>query len=378
MVTHERKFLAELSGGPATDILHVRDLFIKAAEQNPNVEAVVSIHQASLDLPRLDDGTQKTPLRWSYSQLYQGAVHLAARLDASGVCKGSSIAFFSENRAEWVLLCWTAILLGCPFVPLNPRLAKNKDEVTYVLSQIDPSVIIVVGEEQRSLLELHARQKIEPCLLISLEDIIPTTLEKDLPWVTLKDLWLESSTPLSWSGRSFEDTAVIGFTSGTTSHPKACPQSSENLMISAVAVRDIRSIGPKDRLCQHLPGFAAMAVLINLTCCISGATIVYPSPSFSAAASLDAIECEKCTYTFAAPAIVKALAMHPSVAERSLDSLRIVELGGAPIYPEILQLATSKDGLNCERVGCGQYWHICITCAIFTNAISFAYRLGYD
>lgn len=353
------KSLAELNGGPATNILHIRDLFIKTAEKYPDVEAVVSIHQTSLRLPRLDEGAQKGPLRWSYAQLYQGAIHLAARLEALGVSHGSSIAFFSENRAEWVLLCWTCVLLQCPFVPLNPRLANNKDEVNYVLSQIEPSVIIAGGQEQWHLLELHARQNIERSLLVSLDNIVPAALEKGLTCVTLKDLWLKPITPLSRGGSLFEDATVIGFTSGTTSHPKACPQSSENLMTSAVAVRDLRNIGLKDRLCQHLPGFAAMAVLINLTCCISGATIVYPSPSFSAIATLDAIEHEQCTYTFAAPAIVKALAMHPSAAGRSLKSLRIVELGGAPIYPEILQLATSKDGLDCERVGCGQYFSMC-------------------
>jgi acyl-CoA synthetase (AMP-forming)/AMP-acid ligase II len=345
--------MAMLKGGTLDFIPRIRDLFMEIVHQNPNIEAVVSLHQKPLQLRGLDDTHEQSDLRWTYQQLKQGVLHLSSQLDALGVMKGSAITFFCENRAEWVLLCWTSILLGCPFVPLNPRLACNGEELRHVLDQISPSVIIVVGQEIGSYLQHNASDQLEKAqLLVSLEEVEDGTTK--FKWLSLASLW--SCTPFSestWAGPVFEDTTIIGFTSGTTSFPKACPQSSANLMTSAIAIRDLREIGPTDRLCQHLPSFAAMAVLISLTCGICGATIVYPSPSFSATATLDAIEQERCTYTFAAPAIVKALAMHPTISQRSLDSLRIVELGGAPIYSDILQLATSKQGLNCERVGCG-------------------------
>lgn len=294
MATLEYLVSAELHGGAAVELPHIRDLFIEVAKQYPDVEAVVSLRQTSLGLADFDDGNSQHPLRWTYSQLHQGARHLASKLEISGVHKGSSIAYFSENRAEWILFCWASVLLGCPFVPLNPRLANN--ELEYVLGEISPSVVVVVGEDIKSLVTSNARQRIEACLLITLEATQPQMKGESLPWISLGKFW---SVPphhnTRWNGRQFEDTVIIGFTSGTTSQPKACPQSSENLMTSAIAVRSLRNIRPEDRLLQHLPGFAAMAVLINLTFLISGATIVYPSPSFSALASLDAIESERCT-----------------------------------------------------------------------------------
>ncbi|KAF2192410.1 acetyl-CoA synthetase-like protein [Zopfia rhizophila CBS 207.26] len=347
--------MAEICGEPFHSLPDISSLFREAVDRNPHVEAVVSLHQKSLNLPRLDDEDQHGSLRWTYSQLYRGAELLASRLERLGVRKGSAIAFFCENRAEWVLLCWTSVLLGCPFVPLNSRLAGNETEVNYILDQVSPSVIVVVDERVALLLERKAVLKLRKAhLLVSLEKIELAVREGSLSWTSLHELWSTTKPSNSpWEGRSFEDTTVIGFTSGTTSYPKACPQSSENLMTSAVAVRSLRKLGPSDRLVQHLPGFAAMSVLISLTFGISGGTIVYPSAQFNATATLDAIKTEKCTYMFAAPAIIKALAIHPTMSQRSLQTLRIVELGGAPIYPEILALSTSEQGLNCSRVGCG-------------------------
>ncbi|KAF2691650.1 acetyl-CoA synthetase-like protein [Lentithecium fluviatile CBS 122367] len=355
MSQSENTSLAELEGGNLDTIPHIRDLFLEITSQHPDVEAIVSLHQSPLRLPGLDYDDEQSCLRWTYRQLKQGASHLAGQLDAVGVRKGSAIVFFCENRAEWVLLCWTSIILGCPFVPLNPRLASNGEELRYVLDQIWPSVIVVAGETTRASLEANAREQLEKAgLLLSLQEVGVMVTQNGDRWMPLASFWSRTTVVRSeWAGPIFENTSIIGFTSGTTSRPKACPQSSDNLMTSAVAVRDLRGLGPTDRLCQHLPSFAAMAVLISLTCGTSGVTIVYPSPFFSATATLDAIENEHCTYTFAAPAIVKALAMHPTIAQRTLESLRIVELGGAPIYPDVFQLATSKPGLNCKRVGCG-------------------------
>ena len=115
--------LAILEGGPLDTIPHCQDLILEAAHQNFDREAVVSLHQPPLRLAGLDDDHEQSSLRWTYRQLERGASHLASQFAASGVQRGSAIAFFCENRAEWVLLCWTSVLFNCPIVPLNPRLA---------------------------------------------------------------------------------------------------------------------------------------------------------------------------------------------------------------------------------------------------------------
>ena len=45
--------------------------------------------------------------------------------------------------------------------------------------------------------------------------------------------------------------------------------------------------------------------------------------------------------------MIKALPMHPLIGQRALSSLRVIELGGAEISPEILELCVASDKLQC-------------------------------
>jgi fatty-acyl-CoA synthase len=90
-----------------------------------------------------------------------------------------------------------------------------------------------------------------------------------------------------------------------------------------------------------------MGVCISLVFWTSGAIVLYPSPRFDATASLNAIESEKCTRMFGVPAMIEALSVHPSIGQRALSSLRVVELGGAEIFPGILELCVASSKLQC-------------------------------
>lgn len=118
-------------------------------------------------------------------------------------------------------------------------------------------------------------------------------------------------------------------------------------MVSTTAFRKIRYVEPTDRPLQHLPSFATMGVYISLVFWTSGAIVLYLSPRFDATASLNAIESEKCTCMFGVSAMIKALSMHPSIGQRALSSLCVIELGGAEVFPEILELCAASDKLQC-------------------------------
>ncbi|OCL08500.1 acetyl-CoA synthetase-like protein, partial [Glonium stellatum] len=293
--------------------------------------------------------------RWTYSQLGTGAKALASCLEELGLQRGNAILFFCENCAEYALFCWAAVYMECPFVPINPRATFSAEEVQHMLKQVCPGVIVVTEGIAASNLETNARSELASApVKIIMSRNNGTNVAEARGWTQLEHMRSQKRHYFNTSKvKVFENTAIIGFTSGTTSFPKACPKSSENLMISTTAYRKIRNINPADRLLQHLPGFAAMGVYISLVFWTSGATVVYPSPKFDAAASLHAIESEKCTHMFGVPAMVKALSMHSSIGQRTLNSLRVIELGGAEIFPEILELCVAPDKLQCESVGCG-------------------------
>lgn len=45
--------------------------------------------------------------------------------------------------------------------------------------------------------------------------------------------------------------------------------------------------------------------------------------------------------------MIEALSAHPSIGQRALSSLRVLELGGAEIFPGILELYVASGKLQC-------------------------------
>jgi acyl-CoA synthetase (AMP-forming)/AMP-acid ligase II len=294
-------------------------------------------------------GSGSDHLRWTYSQLRRGAALLASRLARLGLSKGRAIAIFSYSRAEWVLFYWAIVQLGCVFVPLNPRVISQTEEVRYTLNLVKPAVLVVAGEAMAKGIQESAPLNIQD---IKAKILLSKTENAGFPeWISFPYLLaspVEKRTgPLP--GRAFEDAVAIQFTSGTTSLPKACQQSSMNLCVAAMAMKQLRGLNSSHRLVQHLPPFSAMGVFFALTFWISGATVVYPSPTFDAESTLDAIEKQQCTHMMAVPTMIKVLSNNPSLSGRNLNSLLSIELGGAVTHLGILKMCIAPDKLVARR-----------------------------
>ncbi|PGH10975.1 hypothetical protein AJ79_05126 [Helicocarpus griseus UAMH5409] len=364
---------AEIHGPKLTYLSKIKTVLNQTIQRNPNTEALVSLHQSSQSLnlsgpdylsPNPPTGQQQQQrLSWTYQQLCNNAETLSARLTALGLKKGSSITVISNACAEWALFFWAAVLfLDCPFSPIDPRIVTRGNDTLQMLGDIGPSVVVVMDWETAGRLEKVAQPELRTA---GIKVVLGNSLgergvSQRIPgWISLLELWKgsgdieTSSNKEAVPGKAFDDTVIISFTSGTTSFQKACPQSSDNLMAPMLAFQKMRNLSPTDRLVQHQPPFAAMAVFMSLTFWVSGATIVYPSARFNITTSIDAIESERCTYMIAVPTMIKALAMQQSTKKKDLSSLRIIEVSGAMTYPEIINLCLSSRKLQCKAVGCG-------------------------
>jgi acyl-CoA synthetase (AMP-forming)/AMP-acid ligase II len=378
--------LAYLDGGEADSIDDIKTLFRRATKENPDSEAVVSLHQNPIELPGIQQQDGETRLAWTFKQLGDGSDNLAQRLAALGMCRGTSIMIFSDNCAEWALFLWAAVRLGCPFVPMNPSIIMNVDELRHILQVVCPGTVIVQDENAARALDENAPNEMLSTFLrvtlsplkdsYFLEEQFPEhythqsqmgehkdkarsegmidkdTTGKIIGWVHLPSLWPKKPElipfPKQTTKASFDDTITIGFTSGTTSFPKACPQSSENFKIVCAIAR-----GSGLRVCQHGPPYHGIACFVSLSYWSNGGAVVYPSAKFEVTASLDAVESERCTTMVAVPAMIKAFTMVPNISKRRLGSLSSVSLSGAPVFPETIQLCRDILGIKVISVNWG-------------------------
>lgn len=139
------------------------------------------------------------------------------------------------------------------------------------------------------------------------------------------------------------DIALIIFTSGTSTLPKACPHTSDSLWASQVAQNQIESA---HSLVQHLPNSHIFAVCAGLSSWSAGGSVIFPAPSFSPATTLEAIDGEQATHVCAVPSLLLALMGHSSFDKAKMRSLQRIVMARTVISPMIVAMVEGNFGVN--------------------------------
>jgi long-chain acyl-CoA synthetase len=92
-----------------------------------------------------DDGFRTRA--WTYEEVGGAARAFAARLRTEGYSRDDKILIWGENRPEWIVAFWGAVLSGIPVVPIDYR--ASQDFVRRV-QQIVGSRLLVAGDEVQS------------------------------------------------------------------------------------------------------------------------------------------------------------------------------------------------------------------------------------
>ena len=86
-----------------------------------------------------DDGFRTR--QWTYGEVGHAAHAFASRLQAAGLSRGDKIVLWGENRPEWIVAFWGAVLNGVAVVPIDFR--ASADFLLKVRSVVDARIVIV-------------------------------------------------------------------------------------------------------------------------------------------------------------------------------------------------------------------------------------------
>lgn len=258
-------------------------------------------------------------VRVSYRALHHDADRWLALLAERGVKPGDRVAILAQNRYEFLPLFFACIRLGAMLVPLNWRLSSR--ELALVLAHATPA--LVFGEHALRPLAVAAVAAASPSGDVSCSFI---DLDHDAP--ALLSMPHEQQLPAPTS-RSYRDTTMLLYTSGSTGVPKGVMVPHRQLLWNAMATTTGWALGPDDVAPATTPFFHTSGWHVFVTPLLyRGGTVVIMG-AFEPEAYLDAFARYAVTMVFGVPTQLDALQQAASWG-RSLPALRTFISGGAP------------------------------------------------
>jgi fatty-acyl-CoA synthase len=281
--------------------------------------------------------------RWSYAQLDMDTDTLARNLIALGIAAGERVGIWSPNCAEWVLLQYATAKAGVVLVNINP--AYRSHELAYALGQSGVKLLVSAAAFKTS----DYRAMIEEVRgdLPGLERVIYLGSPE---WSALMAAGAVTrdgagGDPLAEreARLSFDDPINIQYTSGTTGFPKGATLSHHNILNNGFFIGEGCRYTQADRVCIPVPFYHCFGMVLgNLACTTHGACIVIPAPAFDPAATLLAVEQERCTSLYGVPTMFIAELALPDFASYDLSTLRTGIMAGSPCPVEVMKRVMSE------------------------------------
>ena len=265
---------------------------------------------------------------------------------ASDIQRGDRVGIWAPNCPEWTILQYATAKIGAILVAINP--AYRTHELAYVLRQSGTRLLVsatsfktsdyrgMVGEVRSETPDLA-------------EVVFLETDDWETPAAVAPTRCRRPPCAPGWPRLQPGDPINIQYTSGTTGSPKGATLSHRNILNNGFFVTELIKLGPGERLCIPVPFYHCFGMVMgNLGCTTHGATMVIPAAGFDPAATLDAIEKERCTALYGVPTMFIAILGHPDLSKRDLSSLRTGIMAGATCPMELMKRCINE--LNMSEV----------------------------
>ena len=280
-----------------------------AGTQCLNTSDYLLARGAPADVAVVDGGE-----RYTYGELRSAAGRLAAELVALGLPHGSRIALLGPNSFFWVAAYLATMKSGHVAVPLSDKLTPDD-----VRRNARIAGCAAVFADRRS--ERRFARAVEGVPFIT-----ETALRSDR----------EPCWPAAVPVEPGAD-AVLMFTSGTTSQPKAVRVTHRNIQANTDSIITYLKLRGDDRVLVVLPFFYCYGASLLHTHLRCGGRVVLCNSFVFPETALDELNREECTVLAGVPSSFQLLLRASTFAQRPLPSLRLIQQAGGKLAPVLIE-----------------------------------------
>ncbi|MGN6636381.1 MAG: AMP-binding protein, partial [Oryzihumus sp.] len=238
------------------------------------------------------------------------------------------------NCAEWTLLQYATAKVGAVLVNVNP--AYRSHELAYVVKQSGMRMLVSAVAHKTSDYRGMVEEVRGDCP--ALREVVYIG---EGSWQGLVHAGASvgpEALAERMAGLGTDDPINIQYTSGTTGFPKGATLSHHNILNNGFFVGELVGYTEADRVCLPVPFYHCFGMVMgNLAATSHGACMVIPAPSFEPAATLKAVEAERCTSLYGVPTMFIAELGLADFGSYDLSTLRTGIMAGSPCPVEVMK-----------------------------------------
>jgi long-chain acyl-CoA synthetase len=253
--------------------------------------------------------------RYTYEQLRTAAGRLAAELAALDLPPGSRVGVLGPNSFFWVAAYLAVMKLGYVAVPLSDKLTPDD-----VRRNTDIAGCAAAFADRRTLRRFSAA--FDDGLTVRTDEVLRSSREPCWPSPVAIDPGAD---------------AVLVFTSGTTSQPKAVRVTHGNIQANTDSIITYLELRGDDRVLVILPFFYCYGASLLHTHLRRGGRVVLCNSFVFPETVLDLLEQEECTVLAGVPSSFQLLLRASTFAQRALPSLRLIQQAGGKLPPVLIE-----------------------------------------
>ena len=319
--------------------LVVRSRYLMPPIQHASVsdQILSSLHQNSDNIAVIDGVSGAATTRGQLAdQIERAAGWMKGNLN-----KGDVVGLSLPNIPQFLVPALGCIHAGGVVSLLNPIYTQS--ELKHSLDIIKPKVVIT------SPVSLETFKSVDH----SAQEIV--LVGADLPGYTpFTDLFKADKLEVGFEPDSFDDTAIMPLSSGTTGLPKVIQLSHKNCVTyNTVTCHPMfGTLAPGKNLLSLLPMFHMYGFTMALNCILKGAAFT-TLPRFELGTLLKAVQEHKITHLPIVPPIAAVLAKHPMVDEFNISSVEQVLCAAAPLSVQLQNSLSERLKVPSIRNGWG-------------------------